>query len=159
MWAPTPWSMQASCCLCSLHSMCPHGETWGSVSFFLQLDNTANTEGSHKCFRESQAPSLAAGWSAMALPPSACTPYPMDCQLCTSLKLKLSGPRFRSEGPSPPSAGITHTPDAQVFHQVSHLFILPWSQKEEREACEYSGRLSCFPKAHPNFILPPGSSG
>ena len=44
----------------------------------------------------------------------------------------LSGPRLRSEGPGRPAAGTTHPPDTHVLHQVSHLFILPWSQKEER---------------------------
>lgn len=32
----------------------------------------------------------------------------------------------------PPTRGSTHTPDTHVFHHVSHLFVLPWNQKEER---------------------------
>lgn len=44
----------------------------------------------------------------------------------------------------PPSAGVTHTPDAHLFRQLGHLFILPWSQKEKRTVSTQGA--SVFPK-------------
>ena len=95
------------------------------------LDNAANTEGGTGCFRGSQAPSaphrgVSRDTASPGLP-AVCLP---EAPLSTGSR--ASECVERSKGPGPPAAGITHTPDAHVFHQVSHLFILPWSEKEER---------------------------
>lgn len=125
-----PWSMQASCCPCSRHSTCPQGETRASsLSSFSWTTPPTRKEARGAAMTLPQKTH-----AAPHRPPAVHTPrrHRAVREQRRWVSEELSGPQLRSEGSGPLSAGITHIPDAHVFHQVSHLFLLPWSQKEEK---------------------------